>query len=351
MKLPNNQELNYVIHEHKIGGIRDYQLSIQVDDELQFVNFPQIGMATLRDTPKLTRLFGKQSDDTRSVGWLNFEGITKSSESITDVVEGTTIEDKAEYKIVDKGVLKVGIQTSKFSELFFNGKVLSDRWILRRIPNIFDTAKFGDAKECLLLWKPAEQKKYENSSDKLIPYQTITCDCPVKDASAKFHEYAKEEGTELNAKFTTAISLNSDSQTFEGVSVAEGTWIDLYGNAYIYTPEFITHLYNKQRDRLKEGDPILISTGHDYYGITENIGGSVNKVQLVQEPIKHIVVNGNYTGSLPLTEGDYGLSYEYKLKSTWNPTFQAWVPFDATIYRLSVVRLPACKICWINKVN
>src|SRR3972149_8030160 len=263
MKLPNNKELNYVIHEHKIAGNRDYQLSIQTDeDELQFVNFPQIGMATLSDTPNITRLIGKQSDDTRSAGWLDFEGTTKSPESIVDVVEGTTIEKQAEYNIIDKGVLKLGNQTAKFSELYFNGNILNDRWILRRIPNVFDISKFGDAKECLLLWKPSKQKSYEHSADKLYPFQEIACDCPLKDSTSKFEEFAKQEGVEGIAKFDNDVTFNTDTQTFSGVAMAEGTWLDMYGVPYIITSKFITHLYNTQRDMLKEGEDTFISMGH-----------------------------------------------------------------------------------------
>ncbi len=68
------KEIPFVIHEHTVGKDIDYQLSILSDNnELEFLQFPRTGnMATISDSPNITRLFGKLSEDTRSKDWLTF---------------------------------------------------------------------------------------------------------------------------------------------------------------------------------------------------------------------------------------------------------------------------------------
>ncbi len=333
MNLREANEVNYVIHKFNDDGDISYQLSLQSDDsELEFLNFPRIGnMATISDKPNITRLFGTMSEDTRSLDWLDFEGKIESSNSV--------------YDIFDKGIARIGTNTAKFTELYFNTDKLSGRWILRKLPNVFDKAAFGDAKIVYLLWKPPRQKSYDDAYVDTAYFANTKCACPVADASAKFHDLIREEGEERITKITTEVSFNAHDQTFEGIAAAEGTWTDMFGNTYIYTPEFIVHTYNKQK---AQGD-IPLTTEHNEFG--ENFDGHTTSVRLIHQPIKHIVVNGVYSGPVTLSEGELGLSYEYRFRSVWNEDFQAWIPFESITDKLSVVQRPACKICWITKVN
>lgn len=327
------EELPFVIHTRTVGDKIDYQLSIQTgDNELEFLNFPRTGnMATISDEPNITRLFGTKSEDTRSVEWMNFSG---------DTADGV-------YEIFDRGVVKFGEQTEKHSEVFFNGLKLKDRWILRKIPNVLDKALFSE-ESILLLWKPPMQQDYNNYESK--SYNSVQCDCPIKSASANFSELIKEEGEEVISKMSTDINFDGDTNTFEGIGAAEGTWIDMFGEKYTYTPEFITHTFNQQRDRLNKGEKIFVGTNHS---LDEQLSfnGEITEVQLFQEPIYHIGVKGIYNGPADIESDQFGLSYEYRFKSVWDEKFQSWVPFESKTERIDVIKRPACKICWINKVN
>jgi len=159
---------------------------------------------------------------------------------------------------------------------------------------------------------------------------------------------SKEGGEVTLSKMSTDVLFNNEEKTFEGVGVAAGTWVDLYGEKYTYTPEFIVHTFNKQRDQLKRGEETILNTEHP---LGEQINGKITDVQLYREPIYHIRVKGIYKGPADLENEQYGLSYESKLRSHWSEEFQSWVPFDTTTDKISVVKRPACKICWINKVN
>jgi len=344
-------ELPFIVHKHSVGDKVDYQLSIKTGNELQYLVFPSQARETLVNAPNITRLFGRESEDTRTDAWLTFSGTTKNSEGEVEV-DGQMKPIPGIYEIFDQGVLKIGLQDDHYSELYFKGNVLTDRWILRRIPNIFDTAKFGESEELLLLWKPPMQKSYNQAFDLSVSPSEVKCLCPVDILSAKFAEVTgKEEGIELTSKFSTNIDMyNPETQQFEGTAASVGTVVDFFGNKYTYTPEFLTHLYNEQKSKLQSGEITPIIEEHSLDG-DEVSKGSVTDCQLVHEPLLHIRVNGNYNGPLTLSEGDAGLSYELRLKSTWSDEFQSWVPFSAKIDKLSVVRHPACKICWVNKVK
>jgi|GEM_PF-4085947 len=339
IKDQTKKELPYIIHKFTDKESTSYyQLSIlSSDDEAEFWEFKipeNSSQIEILDAPTVTRLFGLKSEDTRDLKWFSFEGDTKNDEK---------------YEIIDQGKLIVGQQTSKFSELFFNGNLLHDRWILRRLPNIFDNSYLGESKEITLLWKPSRQKSFNSCLDGTVPYNNIKCACAVTDLSSSFAELSTQEGTELTSSFNGEAIIDETSQTFEGTAAAVGTVIDMYGTKYVYTPEFITHLYNEQKSLLESGDETLLNTEHDLFGAT--IDGKVTGVTLRHEPIKHLYVNGIYNGPITLSEGEIGLSYEVKLRSVWSKEFQAWVPFNAKISKLSVVRRPACKICWINKLK
>jgi len=309
-------------------------------NELEFLQFPRTGnMATISDSPNITRLFGKMSEDTRDEDWLTFEGTTQENESESS---------PGVYKIYDHGIVKFGEKTNKYTELFFDGGKVTDRWLLRKIPNVFDKKMFSEGSPVYLFWKPPKQKSYNDSFDAKKSYNSVKCDCPTQELSAKFAEITREEGVETFSKMSTDVIFDGTDQTFEGVAAAEGTWIDLYGEKYTYTPEFITHIFNKQRDALKKGEKVTLNTEHPDL---DQFHGDVTDIQLYREPIYHIRVKGIYKGPADLNSDQHGLSYEFRLRSHWSEDFQSWVPFDATTDKISVVKRPACKICWINKVN
>lgn len=332
----SKDKLPFVIHEHKVGDDITYQMSIKTGtEELQFLNFARTGkMATISDSPNITRLFGSLSEDTRTEGWLTFEGETLKPER--ENLPGV-------YRIMESGTVQFGEQNDKYTEMFLESESLTGRWILRKIPNVLDKSLFSD-ESIYLFWKPPRQKTFEETS-----YNTASCACPVKTLESKFSEITHEEGDNMISKMSTDVMFDSSNNTFEGVGAAEGTWTDMFGERYVYTREFIVHNYNQQRDFLKEGGKIVIGTEHQEGMLSFN--GEVTDVQLFREPIYHIRVNGIYNGPKNIESEQFGLSYEFRFKSVWSPEFQSWVPFESKTDRIDVVKRPACKICWINKVN
>ena len=344
----NKQELDFVIHEHSVGDEVEYQLSLMTgDDQLQFLRFPRTGkMATISDVPNVVRLYGTLSEDTRSTGWLSYQGTTDKPETIE--VGDEYVSLPGVYRIHDRGTVKLGEQTPLYSEIYFNGDKLTDRWVLRQIPNIFDKSLF-DEDIVYLLWKPPIQKSFNSAYDDNVKYETIKCSCPNVELSENYHDIIKEEGEYMLSKMTTDIMFNTKTQEFEGISAAEGTWTDLFGEKYTYTKEFLVHNYNEQRARLASGEKITINTEHP--DDDDVIEGTITSVQLYQKPIYHIKVKGIYKGPVDLSDRKYGLSYEFRLRSVWNSEFDTWVPYESITEKISIVKRPACKICWINKVK
>lgn len=296
--------MKFVVHE-----INDkYQLSIG-EDKLQFFEFSKTGlMATLSDNPNTTRLFGTKSEDTRSEGWMNFEGDTK---------DGI-------YNIIDKGDATVVEDTNKHMKVSLNGTHLTGNWILRKIPNVFDKSLFGEATHGWVFWKPG------------------------KNPSIVTGDFDTSKNSEKSGRFNLEITLNAHDQTFEGIAAAEGTWTDMFGVPYLYTSKFVEQVAQEQITKLANGEAIPLNTEHPSDDLA--IDGQVTEVLLVREPINHIRVKGKYHGTTSLNSGDIGLSYEFRFRSVWNEEFQAWIPFDNITDKLSVVKRPACKICWITKV-
>lgn len=341
----SKQEADFVVHEHQVGSKIDYQLSIIDGDELRFLSFNRTGeMAGISNVPNITKIFG-ESEDTRDPAWLTYEGQTKNSEG-EENVDGKIVQFPGFYKILTSGKAIIGTQTEDYSEVFLSSELLTDRWIIRRLPNLFP--KVFEGQTINLLWKPPIQKSFNSAIDYNVDYKTIDCPCPVKNSSERFAELTKQEGIVMNSEMVTDIQFDGQNQTFEGIAGAEGTWIDMFNNKYTYTKEFIIHHYKEQLARLAAGDTIELNTSHE---LEHQFEGSITSIQLVREPIYHIRVKGIYTGPADLTDGEYGLSYEYRLRSSWNEEFQSWVPFSATTDKISVVKKPACKICWINKVK
>ena len=295
--------MKFVVHQFN----DDYQLSYG-EDRLQFFEFSRTGlMATLSDNPNTTKLFGLKSDDTRSSTWMNFEGDTEAGS----------------YKIIDKGDLTIIDQDDHHFKLTLNGDKLTGDWILRKIPNVFDKALFGEATFGYVFWKPGENKS------------VLT-------------KFSEADGKDTNGRFTLELSINAEDQTFEGIAAAEGTWTDMFGVPYMYTAAFVESIFKSQERKLEAGERIPLNTEHPSDELA--LDGDVTEVLLVREPINHIRVKGKYHGSTTLQEGEIGLSYEFRFRSVWNEEFQSWIPFDSITDKLSVVKRPACKICWITKV-
>lgn len=101
-------------------------------------------------------------------------------------------------------------------------------------------------------------------------------------------------------------------------------------------------LFEKIQSQLTSGK-ITVDKEHD-----SDDNGLITSASMVQTPIKHILVNGTYNGTLDDVEG---LSPELMIQSSWNDEFLGWVPFDATPERISLVTNPACKICWIQEIR
>lgn len=309
--------MKFVIHEQQKGDNKSYQLTYGEGDNLQFYEFHKTGlMATISNNPNVTRLFGSESEDTRSSKWMNFEGDTK---------DGIT------YKIVDKGDVVVKERGDKHVILGLRGKHLTDDWILRKVPDgAFDKSVFKQGKG-VLFWKPPLKGE----------------GCPTCRIS-KFSNLKLDQTDVTEGRFNLDVSFNGPEQTFEGVAAAAGTWVDMFGVPYIYTDEFIEKIVQEQQSKLSRGESIPLNTEHPDDELS--IDGFVTEVLLVREPINHIRVKGKYHGNTTLSEGDIGLSYEFRFRSSWNEDFQAWLPFDNITDKLSVVKRPACKICWITKV-
>ena len=273
-------------------------------------------LSYLSNTINATRLFG-QPAEVRSSSWLNLEGVDKKTKEV--------------YVKTGSGTVNIGTQTDDFTELFFDSSKLSGRWILRKIPNVFEKS-YMHGNNCYLFWKPPEQTPH--AAQKSI---NTSCPCPMK--TLKDKERPKNL-TKMSAKFQGDITI-LDESTFEGIAAAEGTWVDLYGHKFIYTSEFMDTLFQRMQSHLSRGGSITVDKEHD-----EVDNGFIVDVAMVQDPIKHIVVKGSYNGTLDDVEG---LSPELMIQSAWNDEFLGWVPFDATPERVSLVTNPACKICWIQE--
>ena len=271
----------------------------------------------------ISRLFGVPTANTYDKRWLN--------------VEGVTVDGKEVFIQYDKGTLEIGKQTENYSELFLSGSRLSGRWLLRKIPNIFDKAFIDRERESeiAVLWKPSLQ-----SSSPKGEYTQVTCDCPLKVLS-KSSTPKNTPTYKTSSRLQAGITFNSLGE-FEGTACAEGTWIDMFGVKYVYTADFVKKLASQMSQSANQGK-LIVDKDH-----SNDDNGSIYAVSLFQDPINYVKVKGRYNGDL---SSAMGLSLELRLRSVWNEEFQAWVPFEAITDRVSLVGDPACKICWINQVN
>ena len=300
--------LKFILPDRETKPVRTYNYARKRASNLSY----------LSDTINATRLFGQLSD-TRSASWLNLEGVDDKTKEV--------------YVKTHTGSVKLGSQTDDFTELFFTSSKLSGRWIIRKIPNVFNK-EFLHGNSVYLLWKPPEQTPH--AEQKSI---NTSCPCPMKVLKDK---EPPKKLTKMSSIFQADIDI-IDEHTFEGIAAAEGTWVDLFGHKFIYTSEFMDTLYNKIQSQLRSGGEITVDKEHD-----EEDNGHIVSASMVQTPIKHIIVKGTYNGTLDDVEG---LSPELMIQSSWNDEFLGWVPFDATPERISLVTNPACKICWIQEIR
>ena len=295
-------------HEEE-RSIRTYKFAQRKTDELSY----------LSDNVNVSRLFG-QFSEIRAPSWLNLEGVDNKTKEV--------------YVKNTMGEFTIGTQTDDFTELFFHKGKLSGRWVLRNIPNVFAKEFLNKKKDVYLLWKPTEQTPHAEQ-------KSINCGiCPTK--SLQSQPMKKGKLIPKKAKFQMQINVDEENHTFEGIASAEGTWVDMFGNKFIYTADFVKTLYNRMTQTTLKGK-LTVDKEHD-----EEDSGLITSVQLVQDPINHIIVKGTYSGTL---DDVRGLSPELTLRSAWNEEFAGWVPVDVTPDRVSLVTNPACKICWIQEIR
>lgn len=334
MILPQDKEDHpFIIHRLEDKEQITYQMGIQFDEELKWFEFPlppQVKGPMLVDQPNITRLFSDLNHENRSIALLKSKG--GSEQAYTEF-----IPYRKRYSLFTAGNVRINKSEALFSEIYFDSPRLTGRWILRVIPNVFNKGLFS-GKDVVLLWKPKHQKSFNQCFNDQIAFEAIQCDCPNE--VAKSLNSDKANLIDVPAKFESHIDVDTETHTLTGIAAAEGTWIDLFGNKFTYTPKFMDTLFKRIKEKLPF---VTIDKDHDGHD-----KGLVESVDMVQEPIKHIIAKGRYNGSIDEVRG---FSLEMMLRSVWSNDFQSWIPFDANPERLSLVGSPACKICWINQVN
>ncbi len=313
--------MKFIIYKQESKFGSKYLMGIEDNSRYEFPIDKNAQGPLLVNDPNITRLFSDTHDD-RSVNYD--EGV----EVFYTTKNGLIHPYEVTYTKFTSGELEYGQVTDKYKEIFLTSPSLSGRWILRKLPNIFHDSLFT-SKEITLLWKPTLQGN--SPSDKL---EEVICPCPMKDAKS-----LNSSQTLINVPAQFAIQqVDIDNNTITGIAAAEGTWIDFFGRKFTYTSDFMDVLFARMKSTF-----MTVDKEHD-----GEDRGIVTDVQLVQEPIKHIVTKGTYNGSI---EDVDGLSLEMTLNSAWSNQFQSWIPFDANPERVSLVGSPACKICWISEVK
>ena len=117
--------------------------------------------------------------------------------------------------------------------------------MLRNIPNVFAKEVLNKKKDVYLLWKPTEQTPHAEQ-------KSINCGiCPTK--SLQSQPMKKGKLIPKKAKFQMQINVDEENHTFEGIASAEGTWVDMFGNKFIYTADFVKTLYNRMTQTTLNG--------------------------------------------------------------------------------------------------
>ena len=262
----------------------------------------------LGDEPGISRLFGQFSEPKeRSADWFLFEGVTKDTKEVYMPI----LQGKVEIK-----------HTESTTEFNFDSEKLSGRWLLRKLPNIFDN-DFISGLDMQLFWKP----ELEDNPIKLDNLNTLN--------SSMFENF---EHKTIHSQFQSGVSIASNSKDFVVTIAAEGTWIDKFGVKFTYTRDFISTLFNSMNRQLLEGTiPLGVDKEHD---MQDN--GKITNLELLDEPIAHIRGRGFFNGEI----GDVnGASIDAELEAAFVPKFQSWFPISGITKRVSLVASPACKVC------
>lgn len=261
----------------------------------------------LGDVPGISRLFGEFSDPIeRSESWMNFEGVSKRTKNV--------------YYPLIKGQVEV-INTEQTTQLLFDSEKLSGRWLLRSIPNIFDDG-FIKGDQMYLFWKPDTMESLMESKKKV---------------NTKVGE--ETEKVKVISHMQSGVSRSSNSKEFDVIIAAEGTWIDRFGQKFIYTKEFINRLFSSM-SRQVDGDNIPIGVDKMHNKIEE---GKITKLELLQSPVAMIKGRGFFNG--PIDDVN-GASIDAELSAVLLPKLQAFLAIDGVTKRVSLVKSPACKLCF-----
>ena len=221
-----------------------------------------------------------------------------------------------------KGSVEVK-NTQNSTQLHFESKELSGKWLFRSLPNIFDES-FIKGEQMYMLWKPDSietQMAEKLDNVRLMKPEQLSGD-------------KKTISTSMSSKVTKMEGSNE----FDVVVAAEGTWIDKFGQKFTYTKDFIHTLFNTMNAQLLNGKvPIGVDKEH-----SQNDNGKMTSLQLVDEPVAYIRGRGFFNGDI----GDVnGASIDAELDAVFVPNFKSWFPLKGVTKRVSLVASPACKIC------
>ena len=259
------------------------------------------------DQAGATRLYG-QFSTIRDKTWFELEGVTKQTKEV--------------YMPLLKGEVEIKNET-KQTELLFNSPGMTGRWLMRELPNMISQIP-GDKMN--LLWKP--DNKESQIENKLSIMQTM----PISSI--------KGDPSHLTSQMSTQILVTSPKE-FDVVVAAEGTWVDGHGRKFTYTKEFINTLYTNMNMQLLEGKiPIGVDKEHNFKD-----NGQMTSLQLLDKPIAHIKGRGFFNEDI----GDAkGASIEADLDVVYSKQFQSFFPVNGITKRVSLVKNPACTVCYFT---
>lgn len=246
-----------------------------------------------------SRIAGEFSSVERDPSWINFEGVTKKTKEV--------------YLPLIKG--KVQIKNTEMStELIFNSKEITGRWLMRALPNIYD--KLIEGENMNLLWKP-------ETVDSILKKPKVS-----------------GETEKINSMMSVEVTQVGESE-FEVILAAEGSWTDRFGQKFIYTKEFINTLYTNMNMQVLEGKiPLGVDMEHNKID-----NGRITKLELLDHPIAQIKGRGYFNGSIKDTRG---ASIDAELDVFFQKDLQSWIPVNGITKRVSLVANPACKVCYFT---
>ena len=265
---------------------------------LQDANAVECPCKEMGDIEGVSRLYGEFSEPIeREKAFLNFEGVTKNGEV---------------YKVLEKGKVDI-IKTEMGTTLNFESDLINGRWLLRTLPNIFNS-EFISSENMQLLWKPGQATLMSDPIEQIGD--------PIK-----IHTEMISIITEMQGKF------------FNTVVAATGRFVDRYGNPFIYTKDFLKTLYTNMKRQLDEGiKPIGVDKNHSKID-----NGRMTELHLLEEGQQsRIVGRGIYEGDMT---GTTGASIDAEFDVFWDKKAKAYIPVNGVTKRVSLVASPSCKVC------